>query len=218
MTDSILGKPISLINTPEHQRYWLPNRDFLYDIRIVRDSYGKRVAIHKVINNVTQVEVIQPVSIPLDHPRYAEISNYAQQLAEKKFPKRVLRDRTGKKLKDPIVYIVVDTAEPTRPLTRETSFLHEAQAEKATRTIKYPGRVFEILEIEKQETHMPLLGQGRYWNVVNAADYNKLLMGVSTTSYVAASNRAHELRRQNPKLTYDVIRTDILEPYKTEGK
>lgn len=55
-----------------------------------------------------------------------------------------------------------------------------------------------------------------YWNVVDAAEPEKLLMKVSTANYVAASNEASGWRKRHPKREYNIVRTLVLEPYKQE--
>lgn len=55
-----------------------------------------------------------------------------------------------------------------------------------------------------------------WWNVIDKANPDKLLMSISTMNYVVASNRASELRMQYPEKEFDVVKTAILEPYKKE--
>lgn len=55
-----------------------------------------------------------------------------------------------------------------------------------------------------------------YWNVVDAAEPEKLLMNISTTNYVIASTEASAWRKKYPKKEFNVVRTEKLEPYKEE--
>lgn len=152
----LLGRPISLINTPNHQRWWLPDRDYWYEIKINR---ARRVAIHRIVHNETQrivsfplegKRVVEQFTILLDHPRYHELTLYAQELANKRFRRPDRRDWQGKKVKEKVFYNVVNVKEPQKALMENVAFLNLAQAFKATQTIRYPGETFEIVEITKE--------------------------------------------------------------------
>lgn len=137
-----LGKPISLINTPTHQRWWLPNKDYWYEVRLI-GRYWK----HRIVNNETQQEM-EAYAFPADHGRLHELSLYAQGLAIKKYRKPP--PMKGKHLaRETVFYNVVNVKDMNRPLMSENNaFLHIAQTVKATLTIKYPKETFEIVEIE----------------------------------------------------------------------
>lgn len=134
-----LGTPISLINTRDHQRWWLPNRDYWYEVRIIN-----KIAYHRIVHNESLTEY-EKFHLPVYHPRYAEIAAYAQKLAEKNYP----RPQRKEAEKQNYVYNVVNVAENAKRLMPEdTAFLHLAQAYKAMQVVKHPDQTFEIMEYE----------------------------------------------------------------------
>src|SRR5688572_8359029 len=86
------GRPILIMNTGNCTRWWLPNRDYWYELKIT-NGY----AIHRVVHNETQqqmeriIEVngrpvfVSAFKLPIGHPRYDEITLYAVELANKVF-------------------------------------------------------------------------------------------------------------------------------------
>jgi macrodomain Ter protein organizer (MatP/YcbG family) len=140
----LVGKPISLINTREHQRYWLPDRSYWLEIKIVG-----RYAIHRVVHNETQ-RVCHEFSIQLGHKNYQRLSMYAQQMAETKYRRPTVRDREGNKKKEKVAYNVCNVKDLTKPLMEDVYFLHLAQMFKGQQTLKHPGELFEIVEITKE--------------------------------------------------------------------
>lgn len=139
-----IGKPISLINTPTHQRWWLPDRNYWYEIQFVG-----QYAVHRVQHNETG-RVCQEFKIKRSNPNYDRFSLYAQQLAEKKYPRPTLRDRDGKKKKEIVSYNVVNVKDMTKPLMENVYFLHLAQMFKGQQTVAHPGETFEIVIIEEK--------------------------------------------------------------------
>lgn len=152
---AFLGRPISLINTPTHQRWWLPNRDYWHELKIINTANG-RVARHRFMHNETQRivafeyagRVVETIDIPLRNPRYHEITMYLHKLAEKKFRRPSPRTVEGSKKKTTLFYNVVNTAEPMKALMENVAFLHMAQQFKGVQVVKYPTETFEIVELE----------------------------------------------------------------------
>lgn len=140
----ILGKPISLINTPNHQRWWLPDRNYWYEIVI-----SGKFAVHRVQHNETG-RVCQEFKIMLANKNYERFSLYAQKLAEKKYPRPTFRDIMGNKKKETVCYNVVNVKDMGKPLMENVYFLHLAQMVKGQLTVKHPGETFEIVEITKE--------------------------------------------------------------------
>lgn len=153
----IIGKSISLVNEPEHQRFWLPNRDYIYDMRVVGTRRG-RVWRHTIIHNETQ-RVIEFIvdgrvyahfDVPLGHLQVGKLNLYAQELATRRYPRPYRRDGKGRKMKEAVLYTVVNVNDRKKGLMEATFFLHQAQQFKAVQTWKYPGQTFEIYEIERE--------------------------------------------------------------------
>jgi hypothetical protein len=154
----VLGNSISLINTPEHQRFWLPDRDYIYDMRVVTVR-GQKFWRHHIVHNPTQRVIEQVVGkevwtyfdIPLGHPNLSRLNLYAQELATRKYPRPYKRNMKGHKMKEAILYNVVNVNDKAKGLMESTYWLHQAQQFKAVQTIKWPTQTFEIVEIEANE-------------------------------------------------------------------
>jgi hypothetical protein len=153
----ILGTPISLVNEPHHQRFWLPNRDYIYDMKLVDGPRGQ-VWRHHIVHNETlrvmefvlQGKVLKYFDVDAHKQHTGRFNLYAQELASKRYPRPIQRDREGRKKREKVVYNVVNTDNRAKPLMEHTTFLHQAQQFKAVLVIKYPGSVFEIVEITKE--------------------------------------------------------------------
>lgn len=155
-----LGKSINLINKPDHQRFWLPNRDYWYEMQLVKAPKGL-VWRHRIVHNETLTvqefllqrkgipdRIVTEWDIPAHHINTSRWNLASQQLAERRYPRPVKRDREGKKLKDPVLYDVVNVKDRKKGLMpKSVPFLHMAQQFKSVQVVKYPNDTFEIVEI-----------------------------------------------------------------------